>query len=267
MTISVANTSNGSTFQFWLDRTNDLADAMSNKVITVNSDTTTGNAVVNGIFTSTTLTANTLRGGNTSTATVLTLSSNLLITGTRLAVGDSTDNLYITSSTITIGNSSSNTVANSTIISIGNSTVNTIANSIQVSTTNISVGNSTQNTTVNSTGLSINNIPIVLSLTLNVQTTSTATQLVDSFTISTHRAAEYFVTIKDNNANAHQANKLMVLHEGADGNSLINDFGVLITNTQLGTFSSNSNTTHCRVYVTPTVSNTQIKGIRNIIVI
>ena len=46
MTIAVANTSNTNTFEYWLNRTNELADAMSNKVITVNSNNKIGRAHV-----------------------------------------------------------------------------------------------------------------------------------------------------------------------------------------------------------------------------
>ena len=51
MTVTVANTSNTSTFQYWLDRTNELADAMTTKAVTVDSNSATGNVTVNGTFT------------------------------------------------------------------------------------------------------------------------------------------------------------------------------------------------------------------------
>lgn len=50
MTITVANTSNTSTFSFWVSRTNELADAMSTKAVTVNSNTAAGNASITGTF-------------------------------------------------------------------------------------------------------------------------------------------------------------------------------------------------------------------------
>jgi hypothetical protein len=78
MTITVANTANTNTFDYLRNRTNELADAMTNKTVTVDSNTATGNAVVNGHFVSGTLVANVaLRGGNTSTFNTLTISSNV----------------------------------------------------------------------------------------------------------------------------------------------------------------------------------------------
>lgn len=53
MTVTVANTANTNTFDFWRNRTNDLAHAMSTKVVTVDSNTATGNASVNGTITAT----------------------------------------------------------------------------------------------------------------------------------------------------------------------------------------------------------------------
>jgi hypothetical protein len=238
MTIAVANTSNSATFQFWLDRTNELATAMSNKVITVQSNTTTGNATVNGIFTAATLTANTLRGGNTTTSASLSVSSNLVInTAAYLIVGDAATCTTISSSTLLIGNS----------------TVNTIANSSCVRVSTVSVGNSAQNLVTNSTSLAVNGIVVALPLTINIQTTGTESQVLDYF-----RAAEYLITVTNNNANGYQMNKLNVIHDGGTG--LISDYGMLVTNNQLATFNATVNATSCILSVTPSSTNTQIKG-------
>lgn len=271
MTITVGNTSNSSTFQYWLDRTNDLSSAMTNKVVTVDSNTATGNAAVNGTFTATTITANTIHGGNTTTTTVLSISSNVnILTTNGLTVGNSTVNVVITDTTLTISNSTVSTSANnnyitSNNISLGNSSVNTTANATQVTTSNISVGNTTQNVTVNSTSLAINGIPIPITLTVNVQTSGTGSQVLDYFNLSSHRAGEYLLTIKDNNANAHQVSKVIIIHD--NGTSLVTDYGVLFTNNQLATFTASVNATSCILSVTPTVTNTQIKGIKSLVVV
>ena len=116
MTITVANTANTNTFDYWRNRTNELADAMTNKTVTVDSNTATGNAVVNGHFVSGTLVANVaLRGGNTSTFNTLIISSNVEVsTGNTITVGNSTVNTFLNGSTLTIGNSSIFTSINST---------------------------------------------------------------------------------------------------------------------------------------------------------
>lgn len=138
MTVTVANTANTNTFDYWRNRTNELADAMTNKTVTVDSNTATGNAVVNGHFVSATLVANVaLRGGNTSTFNTLIISSNVEVsTGNTITVGNSTVNTQITSgnlflngSTLVIGNTDSNVTSNSSTLTIGNSSIFTSINS------------------------------------------------------------------------------------------------------------------------------------------
>ena len=58
MTIIVANTANTNTFDYWRNRTNELADAMTNKTVTVDSNTATGNAAITGTFSATELSIN-----------------------------------------------------------------------------------------------------------------------------------------------------------------------------------------------------------------
>lgn len=261
MTVSVANTSNTSTFQYWLDRTNELADAMSNKVVTVDSNTATGNSTVNGTFTATNLTANTLRGGNNTTSTILTISSNVLIsTGNNFTVGNSTVNTNITNSTIstnsyiTVGNSTVNSFINSTSLSLGNSTVNT-----SVNTSVIVLGNSSVNVTINSTSINFSSGSI-LPASVNSQTSGLSTQTVDSINLSVYRGADYIITITDNNANAFQISRILMVHD--TGNTYISEYGIMYTNNQLGSFSADANATHSRLLITPTSTNTQIKTVR-----
>lgn len=256
MTVTVANTTNTSTYQFWLDRTNELADAMTNKVITVNSNTTVGNAQVNGIFTGTTLTANTLRGGNTTTTTVLTISSNVLIsTGNTLTIGNATVNSTITSFTIFTSNN----------IYVGNSTVNTSVNSTSISTQSIVANGSTgsDGQILTSNGSSIywaNGGGTTTPISGNTQTTGTSTQVVDFTDKTTFRGSEYVATVTNNLANGYQISKLLLLHDS--GNSYITEYGVMYSNSQLGVFSSDANATHFRLLFTPTSSNTQVKTVK-----
>ena len=64
MTITVANTSNTNTFEYWVNRTNELADAMTNYVVTTDSNTATGNAAISG-----TMYANAIKVGNSTVNT------------------------------------------------------------------------------------------------------------------------------------------------------------------------------------------------------
>lgn len=254
MTVSVANTSNTNTFQYWLDRTNELADAMTTKAVTVNSNAATGNAVVDGIFTATTLTANTLRGGNTTTTTVLTISSNVeLATGNTITVGNSTVNLVVTSTSLSVGNSTVNGTVNSSQL-----TISTI-----VANGSVRVGNNTNNVAINSSGISVNGQLLSVPTLINVQTSGTSSQVVDYFPLAFHRGAEYTLSITDNGANGYQMSKVLIIHDS--GNSQITDYGLLYTNGQLGVFTTTVNATSCILSVSPFVSNTQIKATRTLI--
>ncbi len=69
MTVLVQEVANNHTFDFWRNRTNELANAMSTVAVTVNSNTAVGDAAITGTFTANAFTANTI----TLTDTVSTL--------------------------------------------------------------------------------------------------------------------------------------------------------------------------------------------------
>jgi len=68
MTITIANTANTNTFEYWINRTNELAYHMTNAVLTSdssgNNNITSGNSVLVGTFT-----ANVISVGNSSVNT------------------------------------------------------------------------------------------------------------------------------------------------------------------------------------------------------
>ena len=247
MTITVANTSNTSTFEYWLNRTNELASAMTNYAVTTNSNTATGNAAITGTFTSNTVTANAI---NTNTFNV----------NTSILVGNATINSSINSSSITIGNS----VLNSSSLLIGNSTVNSVINS-----TSVSLSNSTSNISITiPTSSQISNGVFYLNangswsaagglLSQAVSTTGTSIQNIDSFSTSTYRTAEYLISVKDNVANNYYSSKLIVMHDG--GNAYITEYGVVTSNTSVGIFSASIISSNVCLQFTPISSNTTVK--------
>jgi len=245
MTITVANTANTNTWGYLRDRLNDLATAMSTKTVTVNSNSTTGNAVVNGVFVATTLVANTaLRGGNETTSAVLTITTNVAVTGTRLYVG-------------------ANVVANQTHFSVGNTTVNST-----LSSTTLTIQQS-GNLSINSSSLAIDGVSILPQF-VNTNISGNTAAIVDSFPMDTFQGAEYTFSIKNNAANGYQVSKLLVLSN--DGTApQVTDYGMLFSNNQLVVFSANANSTHVRLVSTTQLadasSNVQIKGFRMSLVI
>ena len=79
MTLPIANISLANTFGHWVERTNELADAMSNFAITVGGNAAVGNAVVHGKFTANTIEVDTLtkfNGGNVTISTADLVVSN-----------------------------------------------------------------------------------------------------------------------------------------------------------------------------------------------
>jgi hypothetical protein len=81
MTITISNTANTNTFDYWRNRTNELAHSMSNFVVTTDSNTAVGNAAVSSAFTANVLIANTVRVSN-STSNVVISAPNTVQTST-----------------------------------------------------------------------------------------------------------------------------------------------------------------------------------------
>jgi len=194
MTISVANvTTSTDTFGQWVSKTNIIADALTNKVVTADSNTTTGNAAVSGTFSANAYFGNYLSGGNTSSAANLNITSNTLFsqnvyfTSIRVSMG-SGSNVQIntgnsTFRVLTVNSAASNTLvatkitfadhSDANVSSAGNgqflvyssansywyntNSINFNANTSGVTFANtITVGNSSVNLTINSTAVAVN---------------------------------------------------------------------------------------------------------------
>lgn len=79
MTIAVANTTLSNTFSHWLTRVNELATAMSTKVVSTDSNTAVGNAAISGTFSANVISADTITA---SGGTINVASANLTIQAT-----------------------------------------------------------------------------------------------------------------------------------------------------------------------------------------
>lgn len=192
MTIEVANTGTTNTFQFLINRVNELAHAMTSNAVTTESNTASGNAAITGTFTANVLIANTVR------------------------VSNSTSNIVIS-------------VPNTTVISDGNYYLNANGQWALVK-------------------------PAITSLSVN--TSGTSSQEIDNYSMSILGAAEYFIRVKDNNANGYHALKVLTFHDGV--NAFSTEYGTMISNTTLGTFEVSTNTTHVVLNMSPTSSNTAV---------
>ncbi|CAB4162802.1 hypothetical protein UFOVP787_122 [uncultured Caudovirales phage] len=210
MTVTVANTGNTNTFDYWRNRTNELAYAMTTYVVTTNSNTAVGNAAITGSFTSDTL-----------------------------SVGNTAVNVYSNSSSITLSNS---TVS----FSLTKPTAAQVSSGLYYLNAN--------NTWTSLYSPSSNSV---------VTTTGTSAQIIDSYAISSYNAAEYVISVNDNNNNNYSVTKLMSFHD--TGNAYVTEYSLMYSNSTPGTFSANANSTHVRIYFAPTSSNTTTKIARVIV--
>lgn len=262
------------TFQTWVDRTNDIVVFCNTEVVSVNSSgaTTVGDGFVDGHLGSNVFSTPTLRGGNNSTLSVLTIETNTYISGTRLYLGNSTVNSTINSVSVSWSNSTLTSNIGGAGGTFGNSFINTTAigvgANVTINTSSLFVGNSTVNTVVNSSSLNINDVNHT-SFAVNTNA-SGSNFVIDSFGLSTFRAGQYTISIKDTStsANAYQVSQLLVTH--VTDNAYVTEYGVITTNSSVGTlgvFSANANTTHVKLNFVPSVANTTVKGSRILITV
>jgi len=241
--------------------------------ITANSRIHVGNSTVNAVINSTSLVTNTasltsitVGAGNS------TFNSNLLFidtTNTRVGINVAAPNatLHVQGT----ANISGQLVVGGNLIIVGNTTTTGtyIANGdiIPISN-NYLLGNVTNQWNIFSSSLytlQVNLSGVVNHGYVNINTTGTSAQLIDSWSLSAYRSADYIVSIKNNSANGYQMTKFGILN--FDGGVNLTEYATITSNTSLGTFSANANSTVVRLYYTPVPANTTIKADRTLIVV
>ena len=238
MTVTVANTANTNTFDYWRNRTNELADAMTNKTVTVESNTATGNAAITGTFS-----ANVLFLGNTTV--------NSTSNSTSIVFGNTVQNTVVNTSSITFGNTVQNTVVNTSSIFISNSTSNL---TISIPTTSQYANGKFF---LNANG----SFTLVEALIKgNIETSGTTNTEINNYLTNTFASAEYLLAVKDNNANNYQSSKILITHDV--DNAYLSEYAIIVSNNYVGSFFANSNTSHVRLYFNPTSTNTTINFTR-----
>lgn len=79
MTVTIAATTNTNTVEYLINRTNELANAMTTVAVTTNSNTAAGNAAITGSFTANVLIANTVRVSNSTSNVVISVPNSSMI--------------------------------------------------------------------------------------------------------------------------------------------------------------------------------------------
>lgn len=252
---------------------NQIVAVLANNSVTANSSAnggaTVGNCFIQGIFASSNLSANTIGGGNVQSTSTLSIVTNAaMAVGTNFTSGISIinattivcgANVTINSSALAIGNSSANVIINSSSITVGLILGSPTVNNNIIVNNNANVGNTLfvgANVTVNTSVLSIGGN---LFGSVNVTTTGTGSQVIDSWTIAAYRSSHYRLSVKDNVANNYLAAQFMMLQDGT--NAFITEYSTLTSNTAaMGSFSGSTNATHAILNFTPVSANTTVKG-------
>jgi hypothetical protein len=226
------------TFSGLFDKTNQVLELLRTKIVSTEANSTgavtTGNCIVNGIFT-----ANSLISGNSS----VNVSCNSVI----IQVSNSTAQVNIQSNSIKIGNTTvnntivqvgANVVINSSSTFFGNSTVNSvhtsallqIANStstINIDSSKVVVGISTLNSTAVSVGgnVSLNSsASLIGNSSVNTFVTSSLIQVANSSSSVTIDPSQVTVGISTVNSLAVSVGANLLVNSSTVfvGNSLIN---------------------------------------------
>lgn len=141
-----------------IDTLNEIANTITNEVVTANSvaggAVTTGNTLFTGIFSANTIgVIDGLRGGNVTASAVLPITSNT-------SLGNSTVNVVTTFSSIGISNSTVNNNIDLTSIIIANSTASAVLNR-----NSLKLGTGSVNSVINSTAVTLSNSTVAFSIT------------------------------------------------------------------------------------------------------
>lgn len=106
------------------------------------------------------------------------------------------------------------------------------------------------------------NVGITSNKSFTANTWGNTSQIIDSWSISTYRSAQYFINISDDSANSYQSSTLMILQNDTP---YLTEFGILTSNGILGEFSATSNATHVLLNFLPVSLNTVIKASKQMI--
>jgi hypothetical protein len=169
-----------------------------------------------------------------------------------------------------LANAMSNyTVTTNSNTAVGNAAISGTFTANVVTSLAVVVANTTSNVTINvpnSEMIANGNYylnaggswaPIVIPVSnSNIQTTGTVSQEIDSYPMATYGGVEYFIRVKNNNANGYQASKVLTFHNMITAFST--EYGIMVSNNTLGTFAVTTNATHVQLFMTPVPSSTNV---------
>ncbi len=218
MAILVANTTLLNTVTYWMNRTNEVAAAMSVYAVTTDSN------------------------GNYSVAV-----GNSQITGTFTA------NVFFANNTVCVGNATVNATVNSSALYLTNATC-----SLLLSVPTAAAAANTQYW-LNANG-SYAYIPTYYG-SLTVASAGVAAT-IDSFSMTSYRAAKYTLSIWDNSANNRYASEILVTHDGTV--PYLVEYADVTTNTSgpIGTLSVTYSGALAQLQLTPVSASVGVRFVR-----
>lgn len=240
------------TFATWIEKTNIGLDTISTVTVTTAANSTgaltTGNAVVNGVLSATTLVAPTaLRGGSVATPGTLTITSAVDVQNTFI-------NVVNTDANVTLGGTGK--FANVAI------PVDLRAN-VGFSGSNVTFG-STTTTNLNGNVFITSDMQYVVASNTNIGANTTAAQNVYTFAKASYSAAEIVATAKTLGGN-NQIVKLLVAHDGTTAISTAYGTIASPSGANVGVFSTELVGANVNVKFLQSSPNTSLKVVAQLI--
>lgn len=93
--------------------------------------------------------------------------------------------------------------------------------------------------------------------TVNITTSGTSAQVIDSFLMSTFNSSKYIVSVIDNVSNNFYSSELLIMHDTA--NPYITEYASLTSNSNVGNFTASTNSTSVILSFTPVSTSTTVK--------
>lgn len=205
---------------------NAIVQVLSSDCVTANGSAngglTIGNAYVSGIFGGSVMVGGQFRGGNVQSSANLVVVSNV-------------------------------SVQNSGALFVG---ANSVVNSTTVAAPTGQFGNATI-TKLTQNSISFANATIADSELINV---AAGSAVLDSFSLTSGRTAEYVIQSVDNAANNFQSEKVLVTHDGI--NAYSTRYALLVTNNVVATFGASVNSTSLILTATTSSANATVRAVR-----
>jgi hypothetical protein len=239
--LSIQNTDTTNTFDFWRERTNDLAHAMSICVVTTNANTSstsaTGNAAITGTFTA----SNGFICSNTGTYYVGNSIANAILTSSTFKVGNTFSNVTISSNVVNLANTflyvttsdstTTNTFINSSSVVLSNSTCNV---AIKIPTSQ-QISEKSYFLNANGSWSSIDSISLISKGNVgSVAFPVGGDQTIDSYDITKFRGAEYLVNVNDLSGGQRYIAKILTMHNTTE--AYMTEYAQIYSNNPFGYF-------------------------------